>query len=39
MVAAALGNPFRQNNRRLAEEPDLRELLERAGAPAAAGAR
>ena len=39
MVAAALGNPFRQNNRRFAEEPDLRGILERAGVPAAAGAR
>jgi alcohol dehydrogenase class IV len=32
MVAAALGNPHRQNNRRPADEDDLRALLARAGA-------
>jgi len=32
MIAAALGNPFRLNNRRLAEEAELRDLLAVAGA-------
>jgi alcohol dehydrogenase class IV len=32
MVAAALANPFRQNNCRLASESDLREMLAAAGA-------
>jgi alcohol dehydrogenase class IV len=34
LVTAGLRNPFRHNNRRLAEEADIRALLERAGAPA-----
>lgn len=32
MVAAGLANPFRQNNRRLASEDDLRDMLAAAGA-------
>lgn len=31
MVAAGMRNAFRHNNRRLAEEADIRRLLERAG--------
>jgi hypothetical protein len=34
MVAAALGNPFRENNRREAGEAELRVLLGAAGADA-----
>jgi alcohol dehydrogenase class IV len=37
MLAAAMGNPFRANNVRVAEEPDLRGLLAAAGAPLAGG--
>ena len=32
MVTAALGNPFRENNRRRADADELRELMAVAGA-------
>ena len=38
MLVAAMGNPFRANNLRAAEESDLRTLLARAGVPLAGAA-
>lgn len=38
MIAAALSNPFRDTNRRPADEADLRELMAAAGAPVATSA-
>jgi hypothetical protein len=36
MLSAALANPFRTNNRRPADEAEIRALLAHAGAPAIA---
>jgi alcohol dehydrogenase class IV len=38
MLIAAMGNPFRANNLRAAEESDLRAVLARAGVPLAGAA-